>query len=65
MQKAFATDMAVRVTQKAIEILGCYGLCTDFPLERYHREALACMIACDHRNRLLLRLASEFGYVPA
>jgi alkylation response protein AidB-like acyl-CoA dehydrogenase len=65
MQKVFATDMAVRVTQKAIEVLGCYGLCTDFPLERYHREALACMIACDHRNRLLLRMASEFGYVPA
>lgn len=37
--KAFATEMAVRVTSKAIQIFGAYGLTEDYPLERYFRDA--------------------------
>jgi alkylation response protein AidB-like acyl-CoA dehydrogenase len=39
MAKYFSTEMAVRVTSKAIEIHGAYGLSEDYPLERYFRDA--------------------------
>jgi acyl-CoA dehydrogenase len=37
--KAFATEMAVRVTSKAIQIHGAYGLSEEYPVERYFRDA--------------------------
>jgi alkylation response protein AidB-like acyl-CoA dehydrogenase len=37
--KAFATEAAVRVTSKAIQIHGAYGLSQEFPVERYFRDA--------------------------
>jgi len=37
--KFYATDMARRVTFKAIEIHGAYGLAEELPLERYYRDA--------------------------
>lgn len=37
--KAYATEMGVRVTSKAIQIFGAYGLTEDYPLERYFRDA--------------------------
>ncbi|MFO7560178.1 MAG: acyl-CoA dehydrogenase family protein [Desulfobacterales bacterium] len=37
--KAYATEMGVRVTSKAIQIFGAYGLAEDYPLERYFRDA--------------------------
>lgn len=39
MAKQFATEMAVRVTSKAIQIHGAYGLTKEFPLERLFRNA--------------------------
>jgi alkylation response protein AidB-like acyl-CoA dehydrogenase len=39
MAKYFSTEMAVRVTSRAIEIHGAYGLSEDYPLERYFRDA--------------------------
>ncbi|WP_160112378.1 acyl-CoA dehydrogenase family protein [Salicibibacter kimchii] len=39
MAKQFATEMAVRVTSKAIQIHGAYGLTTEFPLEGLFRNA--------------------------
>lgn len=39
MAKAYATEAAVGVTSKAIEIHGAYGLSQDLPLERYYRDA--------------------------
>lgn len=39
MAKQYATEMAVRVTSKAIQIHGAYGLSEEFPLERYFRDA--------------------------
>jgi len=39
MCKLFAGDMAVWVTDKAVQILGGYGYTTDFPCERYFRDA--------------------------
>jgi len=37
--KAFCTEMAVRVTSKAMQVHGAYGLSTEYPLERYFRDA--------------------------
>jgi acyl-CoA dehydrogenase len=39
MAKYFSTEMAVRVTSKAIEIHGAYGLSDEYPVERYFRDA--------------------------
>jgi acyl-CoA dehydrogenase len=37
--KAYSTEAAVRVTSKAIQIHGAYGITEDLPLERYFRDA--------------------------
>jgi len=39
MAKVFASDMAMFVTNKAIQIYGGYGYIKDYPLERYFRDA--------------------------
>ena len=39
MAKLFATDMAMKVTTDAIQILGGSGTTQEFPLERFMREA--------------------------
>jgi alkylation response protein AidB-like acyl-CoA dehydrogenase len=45
MAKAYATEMAVRVTSEAIQIHGANGLSPDFPIERHFRDARALTIA--------------------
>ena len=42
--KLFATDMAMRVTTDAVQVLGGYGYVTDHPVERYFREAKVLQI---------------------
>ena len=44
MAKAYGCEMAVRVTQKAIQIHGAIGLTEDLPVERYFRDAAAMTI---------------------
>lgn len=44
MAKGFATEMAIRVTSKAIEIHGALGLMEDYPIERYFRDARSLTI---------------------
>ena len=44
MAKLFCTDMAMRVTTDAVQVLGGYGYVSDFPVERYLREAKALQI---------------------
>ncbi|MDR3468017.1 MAG: acyl-CoA/acyl-ACP dehydrogenase [Xanthobacteraceae bacterium] len=39
MAKWYASEAAIRVTSHAIQIHGAYGLSTEFPLERYFRDA--------------------------
>ncbi len=39
MAKLFASDAAMRVATDAVQVLGGYGYVTDFPAERYLREA--------------------------
>jgi alkylation response protein AidB-like acyl-CoA dehydrogenase len=42
--KLFASDMAMRVTTDAVQVLGGYGYVTDHPVERYMREAKVLQI---------------------
>jgi hypothetical protein len=44
MAKLFASDAAMRVTTDAVQVLGGYGYVTDFPAERFMREAKALQI---------------------
>lgn len=44
MAKLFCTDTAMRVTTDAVQVLGGYGYTTDFPVERYMREAKVMQI---------------------
>ena len=39
MAKCYATDTAMAVTTDAVQLLGGYGYTTDFPAERYMRDA--------------------------
>ncbi len=39
MCKLFASEMAMRATTKAVQIHGGYGYTTDYPVERYYRDA--------------------------
>ena len=42
--KLFATDVAMRVTTDAIQVLGGYGFVSDHPVERWFREAKVLQI---------------------
>ncbi|MGO1972484.1 MAG: acyl-CoA dehydrogenase family protein, partial [Propionibacteriaceae bacterium] len=42
--KLTATDVAMRVTTNAVQVLGGYGYTRDFPAERYMREAKVTQI---------------------
>lgn len=39
MAKAFAADMAMRVTTNAVQVLGGYGYMRDYPVEKWMRDA--------------------------
>jgi Acyl-CoA dehydrogenases len=39
MSKVYASEMANRVTYKAIQIFGGYGYSQEYPVERYYRDA--------------------------
>ncbi len=42
--KLFASEAAMRVTDKAIQILGGYGYMQEYEVERYYRDAKLCEI---------------------
>jgi alkylation response protein AidB-like acyl-CoA dehydrogenase len=44
MAKCYASDMAMRVTTDAVQIMGGYGYMKDYPLERMMRDAKAIQI---------------------
>ncbi len=44
MAKLYASELAMRVTIKAVQIHGGYGYTTDYPVERMMRDAKICEI---------------------
>lgn len=45
MAKTYSNEMAIEVTNQALQIFGGYGYTSDFPLERMFRDARAWAIA--------------------
>lgn len=44
MAKLFASEIAMRATNKAIQIFGGYGYTREYPIERYFRDVKLCQI---------------------
>ena len=44
MAKLFASEMAMKVANKAIQIFGGYGYTREYPVERYFRDIKLCTI---------------------
>ncbi|MFQ5510427.1 MAG: acyl-CoA dehydrogenase [Candidatus Krumholzibacteriia bacterium] len=44
MAKLFASEAAMRTTDKALQIHGGYGYTKDYPVERFYRDAKICEI---------------------
>ena len=42
--KLFASEIAVRATDRAVQIHGGYGFTKDFPVEKYYRDVKLCTI---------------------
>lgn len=42
--KLHASEVAVRVGENAVQILGGYGYCKDYPVEKFWRDAKLCTI---------------------
>lgn len=56
MAKSFASDVAMRVTTDAVQILGGYGYMRDYPVERMMRDAKVIQIdeGSDQMQRLFV-----------
>jgi alkylation response protein AidB-like acyl-CoA dehydrogenase len=59
--KLFATDMAMRVTTDAVQVLGGYGYVSDHPVERYFREAKLLQIVEGTNQIQRLVIARSLG----
>lgn len=44
MAKLYASEAAVRISDKAVQILGGYGYSKDYPVERFYRDSKLCTI---------------------
>lgn len=44
MAKLFASEVAVRVANDAVQVFGGYGYIKDFPVEKFYRDAKLCTI---------------------
>ncbi|MDP3732175.1 MAG: acyl-CoA dehydrogenase [Candidatus Omnitrophota bacterium] len=63
MAKLFASDVAMKVTTDAVQILGGYGYMKDYPVEKYMRDAKITQIYEGtnqiQRNIIALKLIKE------
>jgi alkylation response protein AidB-like acyl-CoA dehydrogenase len=64
MLKPYATEMAVRATQRAVQIHGSWGLTPGNPVERLYRDAPMNVIGGFASNRLRELVAQELGLTP-
>ncbi len=44
MAKYYSSEMAVKISTDAVQILGGYGYTKDFPVERFYRDSKLCTI---------------------
>jgi len=65
MAKMFASDVAMKATTDAVQILGGYGYMKDYPVEKFMRDAKITQIYEGtnqiQRNIIALELIKQFG----
>ncbi|MEO5798746.1 MAG: acyl-CoA dehydrogenase family protein [Gemmatimonadales bacterium] len=44
MAKLYASEVAVRCTQKSVQIFGGYGFIKEYPAEKFYRDVMLCTI---------------------
>ena len=44
MAKYYSSELAVKVSTDAVQVLGGYGYTKDFPVERFYRDSKLCTI---------------------
>jgi len=44
MAKYYASEVAVKVSNDAVQIFGGYGYTKDFPVEKHYRDSKLCTI---------------------
>jgi len=44
MAKLFASEVAVKICNEAVQLLGGYGFIKDYPVEKYYRDVKLCTI---------------------
>jgi alkylation response protein AidB-like acyl-CoA dehydrogenase len=44
MAKYYASEIAVKTANEAVQVFGGYGYTKDFPVEKYYRDAKLCTI---------------------
>ncbi len=42
--KLYASEVAVKIAEEAVQILGGYGYCKDYPVEKFWRDSKLCTI---------------------
>lgn len=57
--KLVATQMAERVSRNAIQVLGGYGYCREYPVERLHRDAILLSIGGGTNEAMQKNIASD------
>ena len=68
MAKLFASETAMWTTTKAVQIHGGYGYVTDFPVERYMRDAKLSEIGegtSEVQRMIIAKSLLKDGYLPA
>lgn len=61
MAKLFASEMAVRITDEALQIHGVYGYMSESPIQRYLRDARMLTISKGPSNIYRLLIARNLG----
>jgi len=69
MAKLFASEVAVRVADMAVQVFGGYGFVKDYPVEKYYRDAKLCTIGegTSEIQRIVIarQVLREIGFRPA
>ena len=67
MAKLYCSELAMRTTTKAVQVLGGYGYTTEYPVERMMRDAKVCEIGegTSEVQRIVLARHILAGLMPA
>jgi isovaleryl-CoA dehydrogenase len=57
--KLVATQMGERVSRNAIQVLGGYGYCREYPVERLHRDSILLSIGGGTNEAMQKNIVSD------